>query len=160
MGGTLVVFYSRTGTTRKAAEALAQAGGWDLAEIVDEATRTGRRGPLRSVIETLFRLKPRVRYLGHDPGLYDLVIIATPVWASSIASPVRSFLTQYRVRLKRVAFLCTLMGSGAETAQKRFASACSKVPIDALALTSSEVQSGSHAARIESFARRLRAAAT
>lgn len=160
MGDTLVVFYSRTGTTRKAAEALAQAGGWDLAEIQDEATLAGRRGPLRSVIEAVFGREPKVQYFGHDPGLYDLVIIATPVWASNIASPVRSFLTQYRARMKRVSFLCTLGGSGAETARKRFAAACGKVPLDSLALTSAEMQSGSHAGRIESFARRLRAAVT
>lgn len=159
MSDKLVVFYSRTGNTRKAAEALARVGGWDLAEIEDEATRAGRRGALWSAIETVFGIDPQVRYHGPDPGSYDLVIVATPVWASNIASPVRSFLKQYGTRLDRVAFLCTLGGSGAAAAQKRFAAVSGKVPLDALALTDADMRSGSYVDRIKSFVQRLRATA-
>jgi len=159
MSDKLVVFYSRTGNTRKAAEALARVGGWDLAEIEDEATRAGRRGALWSVIETVFGLEPRVQYHGPDPGSYDLVIVATPVWASNVASPVRSFLKHYGARLKRVAFLCTLGGNGAPAAQKRFAVICGKSPLDALALTDREMESGRYEEQVRVFANRLGGAA-
>jgi len=158
MGQALVVYYSRTGTTRKVAAALAEDGGWDLAEIEDEATRAGRRGAVWSAIETVFGIDPQIQYAGPDPGLYDLVIVATPVWASNIASPVRSFLKQYGTRLKRVAFLCTLGGNGAAAAQKRFAAVSGKVPLDALALTDADMRSGSYVDQIKSFEQRLRAA--
>ena len=47
----LVVYYSRTGRTRAVGEALAQALGCEMEEIVEPRGRTGIFGSLRSAVE-------------------------------------------------------------------------------------------------------------
>lgn len=52
------------------------------------------------------------------PDLYDLVIIGFPVWAGTIAPPIRTFVTENRdeLRGKQVAAFACQGGSGAEKA--------------------------------------------
>jgi len=47
----LVVYYSRSGTTRKIAEALSEALTCDLEEIVEDTSRSGLFGYMRSLVE-------------------------------------------------------------------------------------------------------------
>jgi len=44
----LIVYFSRTGRTRKVAEALQEATGFDLEEIKEKAGRVGTLGFLKS----------------------------------------------------------------------------------------------------------------
>jgi hypothetical protein len=55
---------------------------------------------------------PSIR-LDVDPANYQLVVVGTPVWAGSMASPMRSFLFQNGHRIRRFACFCTLNGHGA-----------------------------------------------
>jgi protein involved in ribonucleotide reduction len=48
---TLVVFYSRSGTTRRIAEALSETLKCDLEEITEPKPRTGFLGYIRSILE-------------------------------------------------------------------------------------------------------------
>jgi hypothetical protein len=50
-----------------------------------------------------------------DPASYDLVIVGTPVWASTLSAPVRTYLTKLKERFNRIAFYCTC-GGGKGTA--------------------------------------------
>jgi hypothetical protein len=47
----LVVYYSRSGTTRKIAEAFSEALACDLEEIVEDKSRAGSFGYIRSLVE-------------------------------------------------------------------------------------------------------------
>ncbi len=49
-----------------------------------------------------FHEKPRLANKPIDLTLYDTLIIATPVWAENLSSPVRSFLTSYAIEDKKV----------------------------------------------------------
>src|ERR1035441_4643109 len=104
----LIVYYSRTGTTRQLAQALAAALQCDTEEIVETKSRSGILGYLRSVIEAR-RQRPSDTMVTaiKDPSLYDLVILGTPVWAWSASSPIRAYMMANRTRFAAVAFFCT-----------------------------------------------------
>lgn len=109
----LVVYYSRSGTTRKVAEALSAELHCDRKEIVEETSRSGILGYLQSVIEARRQVPSRMVVANsdhNDPSIYDLVVIGTPVWAWSMSSPVRAYMVANKARLPAVAFFCTLGG--------------------------------------------------
>jgi flavodoxin len=103
----LVVCYSRSGCTRRLAEVIAQRCDADLELIEDRDARKGPFGWLRSAAQALLGHEPRIRPPRHAPRDYALVIIGTPVWACTMASPVRTWIDRYGARCRRMAFFCT-----------------------------------------------------
>jgi menaquinone-dependent protoporphyrinogen IX oxidase len=114
MKKALIVFYSRSGYTRRIAKRLAQALNADIEEIVEAHSRAGAFGFARSIFEALMTRLPRIAPARHDPRAYETVVIGTPVWAAHVSSPVRTYLLQHAVEFRRVGLFCTVGASGAE----------------------------------------------
>lgn len=152
----LVVFYSRTGTTRRVATALAATLGGSIEEIAEARGRGGFLGYLRSVIEARRGKLPDIMPARNDPSSFDLVVIGTPVWAWSLSSPVRAYLTANRDRLPAVAFFCTLGGKGSETAFAQMQGIAGKSPRATCAILARDVASGREGTQLAKFAAELR----
>jgi flavodoxin len=152
---TLVVCHSRTGYTRRVAQEVARRLRADADEIVLLGDRTGVLGYARCALEALGEVTPAIRLPARAPSGYDLVAIGTPVWFWALSSPVRSYIMEERRNFARVAFFCTMGGSGAERVFATMAALCGKDPVATLALTDDEVDAGA-AKRIDAFARALR----
>ncbi len=60
---------------------------------------------------SVFRTKPALATKMIDLKAYDTLVIATPVWAGNLSSPVRSFLTRYAIEGKDV-YLVANSGGG------------------------------------------------
>ncbi len=135
----LVVFYSRSGTTRALAGALARALGADLEEIRDKVDRAGALGFLRSALDATLGRAAVLEPQRHDPADYDLVLVGTPVWASTVSTPVRAYLENNRKRFRGVAFFATEGGRGAERALSAMAIIARKEPAATLALKERDV---------------------
>jgi flavodoxin len=104
---TLVVYFSRSGTTEKVAGEIARALGADIERITDREDRSGFGGYMRSGRQALKDVLVGIDEPRKDPGNYDLVVVGTPVWAYKMCSPVRAYLTRYASRIKEAAFFCT-----------------------------------------------------
>ncbi len=100
----LVVFYSRTGNTRKIGKEIAGILGSDADEITDLKDRSGMIGWIMAGRDATAKKPARIKY-NNDPSRYDIVIIGTPVWAWTVTPAVREYLS--RNRFKNVAFFCT-----------------------------------------------------
>lgn len=110
----LVAYYSYSGNTRAAAQAVHQAVGGTLLEIkpaqeypadynrcVEQAKKECREGfcpPLATAIP--------------DMSAYDVVFVGTPNWWSTMAPPVRTFLSQAKLSGKTVIPFVTHGGGG------------------------------------------------
>lgn len=151
----LVVYYSRSGTTRTLASAIAKSLGSDIEEIVEPRDRNGFIGYIRSLIETARRQPSAIEPSREDPSAYDLVIIGSPVWAGSIPAPVRSYLAANKARLPEVAFFCTLSGRGSESMFAQMQILLGKSPQASLAVTARKVMLGDDALSIAEFIERL-----
>ena len=147
----LVVYFSRTGTTRKVAETIASSLGADIEAIHEPLNRLGPRGYLRSGFDaTLSRWVP-TDALDRDPTRYDLVIVGTPVWGWSLSAPVRSFLSNHARRLHKVAFFVTEGGGGARRVFEQMAQVVAADPVATLALAQRDVERGTASRAVESF---------
>jgi flavodoxin len=164
---TLILFYSNTGNTRQAAQALADVLDADLAEItepqprqLDEDMPEGMDGQdiFKTAVQTLLGLGARINDLGTDPADYDLVVVGTPTWISSLSSPVRSCLRQIRGDLSQVAFFRTSKEEARTRVFRQMARAARRRPIAVAALTSAACQGDQIRTSMEAFAAEIRQA--
>jgi menaquinone-dependent protoporphyrinogen IX oxidase len=139
MNSTLVVFHSRSGHTRRVAKALAESLDADLDEIVVHRRRDGPLGYLRCALEGLGGWAASVRATRHDPSRYERVLIGTPVWFWSLSSPVRAWVQSHHFGDAKLAFFCTMGGSGAEHAFEQLESVCGRAPQTTLALSEAQL---------------------
>jgi flavodoxin len=151
MPRALVVYFSRTGYTRKIAEDIAARCGADIEGIQDVRDRSGMWGYLRSAREALGKRLIDIRPPIRNPSDYNVVILGTPVWASNICSPMRAYVTTHREEFRQVAFFCTQGGSGAKKVLDDMAKLCKHRPVASLALNDEEIKRGLHAEKLNQF---------
>lgn len=152
----LVVFYSRTGNTKKVAEKIAEILKCDLEEIIDIKNRNGFVGFLRSGFEAALKKLTVIAKTRYDPSEYDVVIIGTPVWAGTISVPVRTYMVMNRDKFKKVAFFCTLMRKSAPRVFEEMKEVCRKEPISTFMVRASEIKSGVYIDRLKEFVAKIK----
>jgi menaquinone-dependent protoporphyrinogen IX oxidase len=123
--------------------------------IEDAVPRQGRLRFLRAVLETVACGLPTIRG-PFNVSDYPLVILGTPVWAGSMASPMRSFLVGHQRELRHVACFCTMAGHGDQSTLREMAALCRKADAPTFSCTEAEVRAGRHRQRLEQFVRTLR----
>lgn len=155
MPKTLIVYHSRTGYTRRVAQALARRMEADLEDIHIMQPMDGVPGYVMCAIEAVAGLAPALRPARNDLSAYDLVVIGTPVWFWSLSSPVRSWLEANPLRGKRFAFFCTMGSAGASCVFATMQRLAGGRPVATLALTDAEVGALA-AAKLDSFVSDLR----
>jgi flavodoxin len=152
---TLIVYYSRTGVTKKVAEILQQKLNCDHEEITDTKNRQGPIGYMLSGREAMKKITPSIQPLAKNVTDYDLVIIGTPVWAFTMSSPIRTFLTEQKDKIKKAAFFVTEGGSGHEKTFKFMSEIINQQPLATLDLKTVEVMKGNIEEKINEFVAKL-----
>ena len=158
----LVVCYSRTGTTRTVADALAAALHCPIEHLIDTRPRAGGLRLPKCLFDAVLKRTTTLRPLARNPEQYDLVIVATPVWANSLPPATRTFLAPSGGHIKRVAFVCTQNASGAGQVFREMTEVGGRAPVAVLALRNDQVRSGRFTADVDDFVSevsRLRVAA-
>lgn len=150
---TLVVYYSRTGNTRKVAESISKMLKCDIEEIVDMKNRKGILGFLGAGRDTVFNKLTRIN-VKKDPSEYDMVIIGTPIWVGNMTVAIRTYLNLYKGKFKHVAFFCTMGGSGDKRAFKNMEELIEKKPESTLVLRDREIKRD-YISRIKEFVDKL-----
>ncbi|MCQ4937179.1 MULTISPECIES: flavodoxin family protein [Anaerotignum] len=113
---TLVVFFSFEGNTKLVGEAIAKTMDADIVEL-----KTSKQYPTEGFGKffwggksVLFGETPELINEKIDVSKYDTVIIGTPIWAGSFAPPIKSFISQYQMKGKRIALFACHGGGGAK----------------------------------------------
>ncbi|MBU7014643.1 MAG: flavodoxin [Theionarchaea archaeon] len=152
----LVVYYSRSGHTRRVGETIADMLTCDREEIIDTVRRSGPIGWLRSGYQNKKKVFTKIEPLKRDVSGYDLVVIGTPVWAGTASVPVRTFVHQYRDDLNKVAFFSVHGGEYVQDEFNEMEALCGKKPVCLLSFSGKEVKSDSYSAGVEQFARNIK----
>jgi flavodoxin len=108
----LVVYYSKSGTTKKIAERIAKKVNADIEALVDKKKRSGLIGWLVAGRDGMKKNATEIASVKYDPANYDIVIIGGPLWGfNSVAPATRTYLAQNKDKIKKVAFFMTRGGS-------------------------------------------------
>ena len=146
----LVAYYSRTGNTRRVAEAIAKSLEAEIEEIRDRENRLGVIGFLRSGYEALRKRPAAIQPLKKNPEKYDVVVVGSPVWAGSLSSPVRAYLIMNGHRIKKAALFATY-GISEGRIFRQMEELLPKKPIAKISIRESEIRSGEYLRKIEKF---------
>ena len=116
---TAIIYYSMSGNTEFAAEKIAKKLEADVIRI-----EPVKAYPDKGVKKFFWGGKSAV--MGEEPELlpydfqaeqYDTIVIGTPIWASSFAPPIKTFLSKNRnITDKKIAVFTCFSGGGADKA--------------------------------------------
>ena len=120
---TLVVYYSKTGNTEKVAKSIIEKKNCDFDILQYDA-----KGKLMSS-----KL---------EPALYDHVILLSPVWAFSLADPMKQYIHKYKADIKQYDLVVTCGGFGLSGCIKNCLSSIGFPPQNAMKFRSKQVKSG------------------
>ena len=120
---TLVVYYSKTGNTKKVAKAVIKELNCDDVELIyDETTKTIKSAP--------------------DPSGYERVILLCPIWAFSLAEPMKLYLKKYGKSIKNYSLIVTCSLFGLRGCIGNCVAAIGKQPQKSMKIKAKYVESG------------------
>ena len=151
---TLIAYYSRTGVTAEVAKDLQKEFSAEVEEIKDIKNRSGIIGWIKSCYDAIRGIPAKIKPIEKDPTEYDTVIIGTPVWASTMANPILTYITENKTKFKNVAFFCTCGSSGYNKTLAKMEEVAAKEPLETLFLTKSDIKS--HDTKLESYANKIK----
>jgi flavodoxin len=155
-GRVLIVFYSRTGTTRKVADAIHRELGGELVEVHTRHYPKGLRGFLRASLDAILGRAIQIRSKPTHAQSYDLVVVGTPVWNSSLSTPIRTYMAQSLPHAHHLAFFLTHGGSGARRVFGQMTDLTGRRPLATMAVTESEFQHRNYSDKMHGFVMELR----
>lgn len=103
----LTVYVTRTGNTEKVAKKVHEALGGDIELITEKMNRKGIIGWMKTGSQNSKRAVGEINPTENDPSDYDLVVLASPVWAGSMSVPMRGYMTMNSGKLTRTAVFLT-----------------------------------------------------
>ena len=130
---TLVAFYSMEGNTAHVADRIKEAIGADVLRIQPKK-EIPSKGPLKFVWggkSALMGETPELVDYDTDVDSYERIIIGTPVWASTMAPPIRSFCNRHDLSKKHLAAFVCQAGNGGEKALAKLRECCGVAAFEA-----------------------------
>lgn len=155
MGKTLIVFYSRGGTTRTVAEAIASSIQGEIEAITDRKKRTGVIGTMSAGKDGSRGKSTRIDDTRFRPKDFELVIIGTPIWAGGLSPAIRTYLERYKDEIKEYALFCTCETGDPGKAFSQVEKIMDRKPLASIPIPSKEVKQGSYQVLTERFIRKL-----
>ncbi len=149
---TIVLYYSRTGNTKKVAEFISYGLGCESTKILDKKDRSGLSGYIRGGWDAWRENRTDIGFTeDFDPSRYDLLVVGTPVWAGKPSPAVRTFITDLEEKVGDIAFFCTLGGTGDKTTFQKLEELYGEPPVASVAVTEKELNSNTYKKKIKNF---------
>lgn len=139
----LVVFYSRTGNTRKAAEVIAKRLNADIERIIEKGVdRKGFLGYMGAAKDAMLGNQVETEPFKRNPEVYDLVVIGTPVWMWDMTPAIRTYLLKMKGKLQKtkVAFFITSSETGPEKIVQKMEKVAGVKAVNWTGLTDNDVK--------------------
>ena len=118
MGRKLVAYFSASGTTKKTAEMIAEAGDFDLCEIAPKEAYTKAdlnwmdKKSRSSVEMNDKKFRPEIVKKPINTADYDEIILGFPIWWYVAPTIINTFLESYDFAGKKIVLFATSGGSG------------------------------------------------
>lgn len=149
----LIAYYSRTGNSKRIGTLLKEVLEefpdvvTQIEPIVDLKDRSGvggyAIGGRDAAMKKLTDISPPL----NDAGNFDMLIIGGPVWAWTVSPAIRTYCSTQGRKARKIAFFCTMGGSGDKRAFSEMERLCGKPPLSVLGLTDGMVKKDGPALR-------------
>ena len=116
---TLVVYYTRTGNSKFAAETIAAELEADTEEVIDMKKRQGTLGWLSAGKDAGSAKETQIAQTKRSPVDYDLIIVAQPIWNGSPTPAIRTYLNKNDLSGKKVALFFSDATTGLDKAVEK-----------------------------------------
>ncbi len=111
---SLIVFYSLTGNCKKKAEELKGEYSADILELKFKKGFTKAKMNFSNMLiggfQAATKKTPKINHLDINLNNYNQIIIGTPVWASNITPPIRTFLKNNIIKNKKIILFISFKG--------------------------------------------------
>jgi flavodoxin len=151
MKKVLVVYYSRGGNTEKVALELSKRLNADVEKLIDYKSRDGIFGYIGSGRDAMLKKLTMIEPVKSNTANYDLVIIATPTWASTMTPAVRTYIHQRKDELREVAFIVTQGGAVSDKIFGDMQASCNLSPVATLDISAKCFKNNTWTTRIDQF---------
>lgn len=125
-GHQLIVYFSRTGTTERAAKRIQELTGADLVKIEPEQSYPSSYEATlsRAQQEQTSSARPAVTTVVNNMDQYDTIYVGYPIWYGTAPMPVFTFLESYDLSGKTLVPFCTSGSSGISTSMQDIRRSC------------------------------------
>jgi len=103
----LLVYYSRTGRTKKIAETIQSALNCETERVQDLKNREGIIGWFSAGREAARKSTTKIKNFQYNPSDYDVIIIGSPTWNGHVSVPIRTYIQQHQEDFMHVALFST-----------------------------------------------------
>ena len=152
----LVVFYSRTGTTKKIGELISKELNSDYEEIIDPKKRKGIIGFLISGKDATLKKLAKIKEIQINPENYDLIILGTPIWNKRMTPAIRTYITEHKSKINKVAFFCTEGSKGGIKTFENMADLSEKKPVSTLEITKKDMKNDLYLDKTKRFIQKIK----
>ena len=125
----LVVYFSQGEAARRVAEDLVLLLDADIERIIEKKTRKGFFGFMGAGMDSSFRRATPIENPVLSPSDYDIVFVCTPVWAWSLAPPVRTWLRRLNGGVPEVVYVTVSGDTEPEKIVRMMEKASGKTPL-------------------------------
>lgn len=151
----LIVYYSRTGTTKKVAEKLKKQFDCDIEEIYDRTSRKGLFGFIRSGYDARKEKMTAITGEVKDVSTYKTIVMCTPLWSGHVCSAIRTYIMLNKEKFKNVAFLSTAAFSSGTVAFSQMQEICQIEPITKVSILGKDIKKGNMEKKLKEFASKI-----
>lgn len=147
---SLVVYYTRTGNTKKIALKLKTIMHATCEALVDKDSYKGAIGFIKGGYKSVKKKNGVIEPVKYNPADFDEVIVLSPVWAGTITPAVRTYLKEFGKTIKSVS-LITVAASSDESAAVKEINELGFSLDKTMSVKDEEVKSGSYESKLNKF---------
>lgn len=151
----LVVYYSRTGHTKRIAEELAKKLNADIEEIIDLTSRKGIIGWLLGGRDGMKESTTNIKKLSKDCKNYSLVLVGSPIWVG-LTPAIRTFLLNNKNKIKNYATFCTMGGDNPKKLFSHVEDILNIKPKATLAIRDKEIKNNNYSEKLNEFIKKIK----
>ena len=149
---TLVVYYSRTGTTQLLAHKIISLTDAESEEIIDIKKRAWLRGYLKAGHDAAHKRLTTIQLPTFDPSKYDHLYIGTPVWDFGMSCAIRTYIHTYRTKFpSKISFFCTMRKESAREVFQEMTLTTWIRPFSCISCTQKEIRDGTYLDKIDTI---------
>lgn len=154
MNNVLIVYFTRTGNSKKIAEQISIKLNCEVDEIIDQKKWKGIRGFLKGGLNSICEKTTKISYV-KNPKDYDILIIVSPVWATKVPPAIRTYIVENINSMKKYALIINNNGGNIKKAFNNFKKILSK-PITEYGTCSKDIDTDACQKCFEEFSDAIR----